>query len=162
MGQQATVTLQGWANVGPAPCESKLRFLAHTSNRPSQRPASVGAAVFLEFTMSPSDVQKAIAEATDRTLAEWLQTGVQRTGPDGMPLLDEMGQPLMRKVNASEMNAILKRLAQLGLTAAASSAPASPAGQLIAAMQAATGTPLVPVKPLSLVTPADELDDEAA
>jgi hypothetical protein len=121
-----------------------------------------GAVVFLEFTMSPSDVQKAIAEATDRTLAEWLEVGVQRTGPDGMPLVDDDGQPLMRKVNASEMNAILKRLAQLGLTASASSAPASPAGQLIAAMQAATGQPVVPIKPLSLVTPAEDLDDEAA
>ena len=79
-----------------------------------------------------------------------------------MPLVDDDGQPLMRKVNASEMNAILKRLAQLGLTAAASSAPSSPAGQLIAAMQAATGQPVVPIKPLSLVTPAEDLDDEAA
>ena len=111
---------------------------------------------------TPSDVQRLIAEATDRTLAEWLDVGVQRTGPDGMPLVDDDGQPLMRKVNASEMNAILKRLAQLGLTAAASSAPSSPAGQLIAAMQAATGQPVVPIKPLSLVTPAEDLDDEAA
>lgn len=60
------------------------------------------------------DITDQLAKLVDAKLLDWLQNGREMVGPDGAPILDESGNVARRDLNASEMDKVLKRLAQLG------------------------------------------------
>lgn len=66
--------------------------------------------------MNPaSDIQKQISEAADRQLLDWLENGISKWSGQ----LDESSNPIMIRecLSAAHMQAVLKRLTQLGVTA---------------------------------------------
>lgn len=73
-----------------------------------------------------SDIKAKMAEATDKILLDWLENGKKDYLQDG--------REIVRQLTAAEMTAVLKRLAQLGISAVA--VKGSTAGNLVEAAQA--------------------------
>jgi len=73
-----------------------------------------------------SDIKAKMAEATDKILLDWLENGKKDYLQDG--------REIVRQLTAAEMTTVLKRLAQLGISAVP--IKGSTAGNLVEAAQA--------------------------
>jgi len=111
--------------------------------------------------MNASDIQQRIAEAADKQLLEWLETGITEfTGQ-----LDASGNPIMvkKQLSATHMAQVLKRIGQLKL--AAIPVPGSPAGNLLAKAEArglVSGAVKFNGKTIPTTPPPLSDDDDAA